>query len=224
MSGTETLRRLSIKDIWINAWGELAFRYHTLSVVIGACIIAFIVPDFFIYIDSRTGTLLNDPIIHLIPAQDVSAYTFLTLNSAILLATIYLIPYPKALIKCLQAYCLVTLMRFSAILLFPLEPPIGIIPLVDPFIAYFFADGKPVFKDLFFSGHTCTMYLLFMTAQKPWLKRLLLAGTILMGILVVVQHVHYTIDVLGAPFFVWLSYRLVERVNSLSDAPDQISG
>jgi hypothetical protein len=185
-------------------------------VVIVAVIIALIVPHFFAYIDSRTGTLLSDPLLEWLPAYDVSWLAFLLLYSSVILATLFLIRYPHSLLLCLQAYCLVTLMRFSSVLLISLEPPVNIIPLNDPFVSSF-AEGKPVFRDLFFSGHTSTMFLLFVTARQSWLRWVFLIGSVLMGLLVLIQHVHYTIDVLGAPFFVWLSYVIVKKINPLRD-------
>ena len=218
MSQTETLSpsKPTLKTLWINAWREPAFRYHYLAVVIGAIIITLIVPGFFAYIDSRTGTLLSDPFLEWLPAYDVSRPAFLVLYSSVIVAAIFLIRYPHSLLLCLQAYCLVTFMRLGSVLLISLEPPVNIIPLIDPFVSSF-ADGKPVFRDLFFSGHTSTMFLLFITARQYWLRWVFLAGSFLMGLLVLIQHVHYTIDVLGAPFFVWLSYVIVKKINPLRE-------
>jgi hypothetical protein len=216
MSHTKTLSRPTLKSLWSNAWSEPAFRYHYLSVVIGAIIIALVVPDFFAYIDSRTGTPLEDPFLDWLPAYDVSWPAFIVLYSSVILGAIFLLRYPKSLLLCLQAYCLVTFMRMGSVLLISLEPPVDIIPLNDPFVSSF-ADGKPVYRDLFFSGHTSTMFLLYLTARPHWLRWIFLATTVLMGLFVLIQHVHYTVDVLGAPFFVWLSYTIVKKINPLRD-------
>ena len=66
-------------------------------------------------------------------------------------------------------------------------------------------------KDLFFSGHTSTVVLLFLCLPGKVDKGLALISIVVVGSLLLVQHVHYTLDVLGAIFFTWLSYRIVRR-------------
>jgi membrane-associated phospholipid phosphatase len=56
-------------------------------------------------------------------------------------------------------------------------------------------------KDLFFSGHTATVFLLFLNSQTKLWKNVFLTLTILVGFCVLIQHVHYTVDVIAAPFF-----------------------
>lgn len=92
--------------------------------------------------------------------------------------------------------------------LVPLDPPIGIIPLRDPFVEGFFYDDKVLVKDLFFSGHTSNMVLLTLFMDIKWLKNILILASIIVGYLLLVQHVHYAIDVFAAPFFAYLAYRL----------------
>jgi membrane-associated phospholipid phosphatase len=84
--------------------------------------------------------------------------------------------------------------------------------LNDPFVQ-FFGSGDVLTKDLFFSGHTATLFLLFLISEKKYLKIIFLLCTILVGIAVLLQHVHYTIDVLAAPFFAYASYKLAAVIN-----------
>jgi hypothetical protein len=220
---TSTLKKRTIRiirDSWKAAWHSALFRYQCLAILLAAIIMLSVTPAFFAFIDARQGTPLHDWVLLQLPAQDVSWYTFFVLYTAVLIAFTDLIRYPKDLVMCLQAYCLVTFLRFSAIYFFPLEPPGDIIPLNDPFIAYAFYNGKPVFKDLFFSGHTTTVFLMFLAVRQSFLKQLMLGATFLMGFLVLKQHVHYTVDVLAAPIFTWFSYYLVHKVSPLSKCPD----
>jgi hypothetical protein len=210
---TSTLENDRLQDSWKAAWQSTSFKYQCLLVLIGAIAILTAAPGFLTFIDSRQGTPLNDWIIQQLPAQDVSWYTFIILYSATLITFINLVRSPKALVVCLQAYCIVTFLRFSAIYFVPLEPPTGIIPLNDPFIAYAFYDGKPIYRDLFFSGHTALVFLLFLSVRHPLLKLILLGATFMIGFLVIKQHVHYTLDVLAAPVFTWLSYYFTRMVS-----------
>jgi hypothetical protein len=87
------------------------------------------------------------------------------------------------------------------------------IALRDPFVDFVVGDGSVLTRDLFFSGHTSTMFLLFLTATARPLRLLFIAGTMLVGACVLLQHVHYTIDVFAAPFFAYGSYRIVKNIH-----------
>jgi len=99
--------------------------------------------------------------------------------------------------------------------LVPLEPPTDIIPLRDPFVEGAFYDNKVLVKDLFFSGHTSNMVVLTLMMDIKWIKVLLALASTLVACLLLVQHVHYTIDVLAAPIFAYMAYRLATRISSV---------
>ncbi len=107
------------------------------------------------------------------------------------------------------------LFRIAAMWATPLEAPPGTIPLLDPLVRLF-GPGKLLTKDLFFSGHTSTLFLLALTVPGRGWKALFLVCTAAVGISVLVQHVHYTVDVLAAPFFAYASARLAARPRPLT--------
>jgi hypothetical protein len=91
------------------------------------------------------------------------------------------------------------LVRIAMMYCIPLEAPPGMVLLVDPVVGEF-GDGPNWAKDLFFSGHTSTTFLCALSVRTRALK---LAGfTACAGVatLILLQHAHYTIDVLVAPF------------------------
>jgi hypothetical protein len=92
--------------------------------------------------------------------------------------------------------------------LLPLEPPVTMIPLSDPFAEYF-TTGSVMTKDLFFSGHTATLFFLYLMTEKKLLRYVFLCATITVALLVMAQHVHYAIDVFAAPFFTYAVYNSV---------------
>jgi len=118
--------------------------------------------------------------------------------------------HPYIFLTFLWAYILLSVMRILSITLVPLNPPVGLIGLVDP-IGNFFYGEKFVTKDLFFSGHTSTVFLLYLCLPGKKDKKIALAVTILVGFLLLVQHVHYTLDVLGAFLFAWIAYWVARR-------------
>jgi len=187
--------------VWPVAWQTPFFRYQlvfTLGLLIG---LVAMLPRFFAWIQARPGTLLPDPALAVLPAHDVSWFTFIIIYLSVGVALAYVVPRPYVLLRLLAAYWLMQLIRVGLLVLLPLEPPIGLIPLRDPVIdTFIYVSAGPITKDLFYSGHTATVMLLAL-ATKGTRCRWLLAATAAVGLLVLVQHVHYTYDVLAAPFF-----------------------
>ena len=93
-------------------------------------------------------------------------------------------------------------------LLVPLEPPIGIIPLTDPIIENLFYGGQVLQKDLFFSGHTANIVLIGLLTDDLRMRKLLFFIACIVGFLLMWQRVHYSFDVFAAPFFAYLTYKL----------------
>ncbi|MBU3745657.1 MAG: hypothetical protein FGM61_14135, partial [Sediminibacterium sp.] len=63
-------------------------------------------------------------------------------------------------------------------------------------------------RDLFFSGHTATMIMIGLLLPRKWEKILAFTAAVLVGFFVLMQHIHYSIDVLGAWLFTWFLYKL----------------
>ena len=106
--------------------------------------------------------------------------------------------------------------RIITISIVPLNPPQHLIPLIDPLINKTFYDGVFITKDLFYSGHTATMLLIFFCMENKILKLVGLLAAILVGGMVLVQHIHYTVDVLVVPFFTYTIYRLTKKITEKS--------
>jgi membrane-associated phospholipid phosphatase len=76
--------------------------------------------------------------------------------------------------------------------------------------------GQVLTKDLFFSGHTSTMFLLALMAPGRATRIFFLACTVVVGSCVLWQHVHYTVDVLVAPLFAFAAYALASGLHARS--------
>jgi len=169
--------------------------------------------QFLLFIELREGIVLSDPLLRRIPAADVTWITFLLIYSGLSAAIIFLSLNPKLLVTAMQSYIIMVFFRMIMMFLLPLNAPDGIIPLKDPLVEMF-GTGQLLNKDLFFSGHTATMFLLFLTADNKVIKIFFLLATIIIGVLVIIQHVHYTADVVAAPFFAYCSYRMASAFRS----------
>jgi hypothetical protein len=162
----------------------------------------------------RTGERLNDPILNILRPADFSNFIFFFTYSTILIIVLSTIPYPGNFVRGLQAFSLITVLRTSSIYFFPLEPPADMIMLVDPVAEFFLHNETVVTKDLFFSGHTATLMLVYMFAQNKYLKIFCLIALIVAPALLIWQHVHYTIDIVVAPFVTYGCVKLVDWVNN----------
>ena len=203
----------AIAMAWKNAWSQKRFRVITAA---GSCILLAILicfPLFFNFIEQREGPLLHDWLLEWLPAYDVSIPTFIIIWSMTLLLWLRCIQDPGIFIVFLSSFILLCLTRMITITAFPLNPPTGLIPLKDPLSSIFYG-GTSVFiqKDLFFSGHTSIQLLMFFTLKKKTDRLLALLSSIAIGTLVLVQHVHYTIDVLAAVVFSYLIYRTCKKI------------
>ena len=195
---------------WKDAWVYGSFRTRTIVGLI--CLLAILIffPFFFGLIEARKGGIeLTDPVLYSIPAIDLSIPIFLIIYSTTIFTFYKCWKDPSVFIIFLWSYIILSLLRIIAITMLPLEPPSDLIILRDP-ITYLFYGKEYVTRDLFFSGHTATQFLMFLCLKKKTERTILLVSTILIGIMVLLQHVHYTIDVLAAPLITYLAYWLTK--------------
>ena len=121
-------------------------------------------------------------------------------------------PAPEKLLLAFQVYTAVVVVRIIAMYLVPFEAPEKIIVLKDPFVEMF-GSGESLTKDLFFSGHTATLFLLFLVVESKRLKYVFLVSAVVVGVSIVLQHVHYVIDIFTAPFFTYVCFVVVSFLN-----------
>jgi hypothetical protein len=190
--------RRQIKAAWQHAWTFRSFRIQSLITLAVVISFSVIFNRFFDFVESRRGTLLSDYILEILPSHNVSWIVFFFLYSGIFFGVYYHLIHPKTILIAFQTYVLVTLLRICTITIWPLEPPVGYVPLREPFVQLFTSGGKIISKDLFFSGHMSTILSLFFSSHRKFIRTFLLFCSFMIGIMVLVQHVHYTIDVLFA--------------------------
>lgn len=166
--------------------------------------------NFVNYAEARNGVVLQDPLLNLFNPIDLTWLTFGLIYISLIVAIITLLKNPKQLVFAMQLYALMVVVRISAMYLLPLEPPAKMIILNDPFVE-FFGSGKSLTKDLFFSGHTASLYILFLVSQQKIIKTVFLICTMMVAISVLLQHVHYTIDVFAALFFTYACYKILNH-------------
>ena len=198
-----------LKDNWRQIWITPFKRQRLITGSLIMLIVVIMLPFFFGYIEKRPGLLLNDWVLAQLPAHNESVLIFAIIWGMILLIFIRAIYNPSIYITYCWTYIFVCLVRIVTISLVPLAPPTGFIPLTDPLTSIFYGHAV-ITKDLFFSGHTATLTLIALCLERKTDKLAAFAATVIVAFLLLVQHVHYTIDILAAPIIVYALY-LVTR-------------
>lgn len=196
---------------WKSAVQELLFIKRIATGVIAIVSVLAIFPHFFQHIEKRNGVVVHDVLLQHMPTVNVSIPIFIILWGMFALFIVRVVQKPALLLTFTYCYLILCLLRIITISLVPLNPPIGLIPLADP-ISNICYGNKFITKDLFFSGHTATMFLLYLCLDKKRDQQIALTATIAIGMLVLVQHVHYSFDVAAAPFFTWWCYKAGKKL------------
>ncbi len=203
-----------------NAWQLYFSRPNKRTVfllTIGILILTLVSFVYFLtYNESRAGYTFNDPVLNLFEPVAISEFTFFITYFFSIYGIIISFRDPPLFIRLLQAYTIMTLLRMLCLYLLPLEAPESIIPLKDTFLQSTFYSGRENLKDLFFSGHTATIFLFAFGFKKRGMRQFFFAAGCSVGILVVAQHVHYSIDVIAAPFFAYVATRLQKKMRLFS--------
>jgi hypothetical protein len=203
---------MKINESWKEFFDEKhAFPQFILTVIFLSAVV-FSLSRFIIFVESRQGVVLDDPLFHYFKAIDLNIPVFVLIYGSMIACFIHLLRYPQRLLFALQTYTLIALIRMLGMYVTPLDVPAGTIDLADPLV-FVVGTGTKITKDLFFSGHTSTLFMLFLAAKNRNMKYLFFINTVLVGTFMVLQKAHYTLDVIAAVFFSYGCYRIVVLVN-----------
>jgi len=149
--------------VWRNTFKFKKFKTIFLISLIILFVALLIYSKFLNFNESRNGVSFEDPFLSWFSPINATWFIFTLIYGGLILGIVNLIRHPKHLLIAIQTYTLIIFVRIIAMYSLPLNPPPHTIPLVDPFVQLF-GSGKVLMKDLFFSGHTATMFMLFLTA------------------------------------------------------------
>lgn len=210
LEAARSAARTSFRDlprIWPSLAGALAFRY--------ACYAAMML--LALWAEGRAAPAARDVVLEYLPyvpwVDRLNYWAWLLAYLPI--ASILLVLEPRRWVRYMVTGGLVSLVRGACIALTTLGAP-GSVPAVDaPAEAAFWPkyaallSPVDIFKydaihvhlsqDLFFSGHAATTFLLLLYVwHRPVLRWLALLGHLAMVAAVLLAHIHYSIDVVGA--------------------------
>jgi hypothetical protein len=196
------------RRFWVRAGASLLFRLACYDAMVWLALLA----------ESRAAPSVPDAILSVVPyVEAVSRFNYLLwIFAYVPIAVALLITDGERFIRYMISAGLLALVRGACLLatgLGPVQGPdlhAGMSPdarwaaftsLVTP-LGFFDPDGGArvaLTKDLFFSGHTATTFLLLLYVwPHPKLRVTMLAMHALVVASVFLAHLHYTIDVIGA--------------------------
>ena len=182
------------------------FRYSLFGVILLLIVQMSFISYFQAKVELRDGVVFNDPIMHHFPAIPLDIPIFIAIYSANFLAIYLAFKKPEIFLHIAIGYLLVYFFRILSIFLLPLNPPTDIIILKDP-ILYWFGGGD-ITKDLFYSGHTSSVFMGFLITENKKAKIFIGIALIVTILGILLQKVHYSIDVYAALFFTYTAYRI----------------
>ena len=190
---------------WRRAFRSREFRDQGLVTLAALAVTLVLMGAFLNFIGARMGPVLDDPVLPLLPDANLLWITFTLIYAGFLIGLISLAMSPFSLLLALRACVVLLVLRAICLWLLPLDPPAGAVSLVDPFLR---APGFPrvPVRDLFFSWHAALLSLLAFTSHWRDLKVVFALLTVAVSALMLVQHAHYTIDLVAAPCFAYASY------------------
>jgi len=204
-------------DLYLDKKRLIIFLFLVLSLIISSGWFA----EFLHWNEQRTGYVFNDHFLNSFHPYNFSFLIGILTHGAIFISLFLLFDKPINVAYFLCAAILMIIFRSITLYLLPLEPPLSIIPLKDPVLEFTFYKGEVLLKDLFFSGHTANIILMAMLSESKTLKRSMVLIAIVVGSLLLIQHVHFTLDVIAAPFFAIIVYKLsiftVNRIFVIED-------
>ena len=189
-----------IATVWKTYWNTTVGRVQIIFTLVLAVWVCWFHTHYLTLLESRHGATFDDRIILYLQPIDFSIPLFVVLYSVVFIGLYFLLDDPPYLIRAAHAYALMMVLRTISIYFTPLEAPHGMIMLIDPIgQALMRTHGEFITKDLFFSGHTATVFIYYFALRHRWMKYYVALCCILVPIMLVWQHVHYTSDVLAAP-------------------------
>lgn len=161
---------------------------------------------------------VSDLFLDHLPLVDVS---LLFIDGAVLMAILILLLgffHPRRLPSLLHNIALLYSFRAIALTLTHLGPPLSEAPpvVLGDTITDRFVGGA----DYFFSGHTALPFIIALIFwDKPWVRYLFLALTVIFGFSALLGHLHYSIDVFVAPFMSFCTFAICRHFWPISYQP-----
>lgn len=159
----------------------------------------------------NAGSAVADLVLSHVPVIDVDGLFVYGTAVFILLSLLLIAPYPRRVPFALHALTLFILIRSGFTLLTHLGPPKA------QYVTDFNSTINHAFygADQFFSAHTGMPFIGALAFWRvPWIRNFFLGGSIFFAIVVLIGHIHYSIDVASAYFITYGIFEIAKKVLS----------
>lgn len=208
-AGPRTLR----DRVWdgILDWIGDVWTCKSMLVIAGVFIVIGLATDYYCgsYVTVTPGAKVPDLILDRLPAMDLS-FLFVY-GYMVLLMIMFLYPtfFRVRMLHVVTIQFAMLLTVRSLFMIFThLETPAGSVAVSFPW----FFEHLYFENDMFFSGHTAMPFLGFYLFRHNRLRYVFLVGAMVMGAVVLLMHLHYSIDVFAAFFMTYCSYKMGQRL------------
>jgi len=180
---------------------------------------------FLVWAENRDDVqlaVLDDPVLNKISPVDLSLPASILIYGALYLFLITETGNPRNLLATMKTSLFGLSLRILFLYATPLKCPEDAPELADIFTeAQTGAHGQSsaLTNDLMFSGHTFSLSVMFLHCTSKCLKPAYFIAAVAVACCVIAQHVHYTVDVLVAPFVAFACFRLSIELFHAHDAP-----
>jgi hypothetical protein len=202
---------LRVRFNWAAAFAHIQFKKHFIISLLVLVFLLSLLPIFYPYIEGRDGIVLNDWLQNYMQPADYSIPIFTIVWGAGIWGAYRALLNPRIALKFFVAYCCFLITRSLCLVIVPLNPPIGLVELKDPLTNVFYG-GKFMTKDLFYSGHTSAIIIISEILYFKLEKQILLFLAGVLGVLLLFQHVHYTIDIVAAVVFSYFCCAISNKI------------
>jgi tryptophan-rich sensory protein len=163
------------------------------------------------YVTDHQGSVVSPDLIldHFGPYNLAFIFIWLFLAAAVIYFAYPMFVKPKELPYMVNMFSLFVVIRAGFIIFTHLRPPYDAVHVTFPWFLQFLNFSN----DLFFSGHAGFPFLGFLIFREhhKGLSYFMLATSIILGITVLLMHVHYSIDVLSAYFITYGIYEIGKK-------------
>jgi hypothetical protein len=187
-------------------WTKESFEYKYLIILSLIIVAIAALLDYYsgVYVSMTKAAYVPDLILDHIGPIDVSfiyVYGYLVLCFTLFLYPLFF--HIRTLHMVISQFSFLVMLRSVFIVFTHLQTPIDAVPFEFPWIF----KGLSFQNDMFFSGHTAIPFLGFFIFKRK-IRYFFLLGSIFMGIVVLLTHGHYSIDVFSAFFITYCSYKI----------------
>jgi len=190
--------------IWTDFISNKPKFYEFVLSILASVIFGYFFKKYLSLVESWDHNLgvFDDPLFLKDPI-DFSIPIFVLTYGTILFFILYHLNNPTKLMHLIQLAVLVDIFRVISLFFIRLDAP-EMIELYDPVLNFLIYEINPETNsynqhDLFFSGHTANLFVISCLFKKKSIRNLFLVITLITGLLLVLQKVHYSIDVIFAP-------------------------